>query len=595
MSANNHDYYAADHYKVDGSGVLYYTDSNEKVEMETSTPIANHSPMLQRIVRKDDGFDIKESVEFSARLNGRNEPAVCIDKKTMIGNQPHVNFSPGCRIYRGRGNIAKYSEFMQIQCEDAKIETVYTHTGWINLDGKRIFLNGENSIDENGLTPDYTVELDSDFKPFCFYPVEDDTAECFSTVMDGIAETVPDRVHIPLMAYTFLTPLNGMLREAGKEPCFSLYLIGKTGSYKSSISKLLLCFFGTFSYATPAPISFEDTQGMVARKMGVGADLPLLLDDRRPTNNSVDRLKYEGMEKKVSSAIGDRAARGRLNSDCTARTTITAKCNLMVTAEEAFVNIGSSSIARSVSIELEPDCVNFDNLQKLQDTPQHFNKVMQLYIQWLIKHWESINKNSDHLLKDYRKLFSEAGHARLATAFSQLMFGYHVFLCFLKDMEQITDEKAEKMLDRAKTIFLTMCDAQSKKVESEKPTTLFVNLLKEMLQSQKVRLKDVDSTSDFTPPNLIGYRDSDYLYLQSQNTYNAVVKFYAESGCTFPASRDSLWKMFMDEGKIRPGNSRGKNTSYKVKKIQGKSIKAIWLMASVLNENDDEKEEDLNE
>ena len=65
----------------------------------------------------------------------------------------------------------------------------------------------------------------------------------------------------------------------------------------------------------------------------------LLLDDRRPTNNAADKLKYESAEKYISSAIGDRAARGRLNADCTAKSSYTARCNLIVTAEEAFQNI----------------------------------------------------------------------------------------------------------------------------------------------------------------------------------------------------------------------------------------------------------------
>ena len=201
--------------------------------------------------------------------------------------------------------------------------------------------------------------------------------------------------------------------------------------------------------------------------------MPLLLDDRRPTNNSGDKQRYEGIEKFVSSAIGDRATRGRLNADSSAKVSYVAKSNLIVTAEEAFVNIGSSSIARSVSVELQPDTVNFNALQNLQDNPEHFNKVMQLYIQWVINHYDGILSASDNLLKEYREVFSEAGHARLATAFSQLMFGYAMYLLFLKDNQQITEDAFPVMMTRAKTVFMDMCEKQSKKVDSEKPTVLY--------------------------------------------------------------------------------------------------------------------------
>ena len=424
--------------------------------------------------------------------------------------------------------------------------------------------------------------------------MEDDVSDCFNTVIHKFTDAAPNWVQIPLLAYVFMTPLNGMLREEGKEPCFSLYLIGKTGSYKSSISKLLLCFFGGFSYATPSPVTFLDSKNAIGRKLGVGADLPLLLDDRRPTNNSTDKQIYEGTEKFVSSAIGDRAARGRLNADSSAKESYIAKSNLIVTAEEAFVNIGSSSIARSVSIELEPGSINFNGLLYLQDNPQHFNKVMQLYIQWVIKNWEQIKQSSDKLLKEYREVFSEAGHARLATAFSQMLFGYHMFLCFAKDMDQITEDEAASMLEQAKTVFLEMCDKQSKKVESEKPTLLFIELLKEMLETKTVNLVDLrksgqDGTTPIVSTRTIGYRDDDYIYLIPQQAYKQVVQFYSESGYTFPASKTSLWKMFRDEGKLLPDVNADRPD--RRKKLNNKSNRYIWLNADVLDSEEKEGKE----
>lgn len=592
MSKDNELLYAKGSYEVTPEGQLFYLQPLKDANGVSKEPIANHAPMLRRIVRKQDGFTTTEQIEFHARRNNMYELPVCVDKKTMIGNQPHVAFSPACRIYLGKGNVSHYSEFMAIQCEDATVENIYTHTGWIVSEtGERVFLNGSGSITKDGLVQDYSVELDPDFQHFQFYPVEVPVAECFDSVVRGLGKVVPENVYIPLLAYVFMTPLNDLLRHKGKEPCFSLYLIGKTGSYKSSISKMLLSFFGKFSYADTAPITFLDTQNAIGRKLAVGADLPLLLDDRRPTNNTADKLRYEGIEKYVSSAIGDRATRGRLNADSTAKTSYVARSNLIVTAEEAFVNIGSSSIARSVSVELQPDTVNFAELQSLQDVPEHFNKVMQLYVQWIIEHYDQINTESDGLIKEYREVFSKAGHARLATAFSQLLFGYTIYLLFLKDHGQLSESDGNSMIATAKSVFLEMCDKQSKKVEDEKPTVLFTELLKEMLETKRVTVSDlrkVKTVGDdvINQPTIgkghIGYRDDDYYYLIPQEAYTQVYKFYGESGYTFPASKTSLWKMFMDEGKVSPDVSR----IDKRKKINGKYTRYIWLRANVLDDSE---------
>ena len=271
-----------------------------------------------------------------------------------------------------------------------------------------------------------------------------------------------------------------------------------------------------------------------------------------------------------------------------------AKSNLIVTAEEAFVNIGSSSIARSVSVELQPDTVNFNALQNLQDNPEHFNKVMQLYIQWVINHYDGILSASDNLLKEYREVFSEAGHARLATAFSQLMFGYAMYLLFLKDNQQITEDAFPVMMTRAKTVFMDMCEKQSKKVDSEKPTVLFIDLLREMLETKRVFLSDLRKYQDtdgescnapITGKSCIGYRDDTCIYLIPQVAYTQVFTFYSESGYTFPASKTSLWKMLMDEGKIIPEVC--KNGSVRIdkrKKINGTVSRYIWVPSSLIDD-----------
>lgn len=584
-------------YEVDKEGILYNQIVSRDGNSVSVEPIANHAPLLQRIVRRDDGFIRTEKVEFRAKRNYRLEDAITIDKKTMIGGQPHAEFSPGCRIFRGYHYTAMYSDFMQMQCENAEAETIYTHTGWIVDDnGNMVFLNGNQSIDKNGLTGDYSVELDPDFKGFQFYPVEDDDVTCCETVLHGIAEAVPDWVYIPLLAYAFLSPLNNLLRTEGKEPCFSLYIIGKTGSYKSSLSKLLLCFFGRWSYADTAPITFLDTQNAVGRKLSVGADLPLLLDDRRPTNNPADKIRYEGLEKFVSSAIGDRAARGRLNADSTAKVSYVAKSNLIVTAEEAFVNIGSSSIARSVSIELQPDTVDFKGLQTLQDKPGHFNRVMQLYIEWIINHYDGIRNDCDNLLRKYRDEFSAAGHARLATAFSQMMFGYAMYLLFMQEQGGLSSEEVSGALKRAKTVFLDMCNTQSKKVETEKPTNLFVNLLREMLETKTVRVDSVNGKRSGVgnTGELIGYKDNTYYYLIPQSTYNQLVRFYGTSGYTFPASKSALWKMMLDEGKLIPElNQKSGNTrTDKRVKIGGKTSRYITIPIQVIEQSEEGENDD---
>lgn len=570
-------------------GTAIYREALRNANGIRNEPFMNFWPELVELKQVDDGFTVRDRVIFRAYRGGVYEPPVELEKKDMIGNQPHAKFSPACRIFRGSGNIPRCGELMEMQCEEANTRRVYAHTGWKMIDGKRVFLNGGYSVTADGLTDQYTVELDPDLaRCYRFVPFSGENA-CGVTM--SMYQLIPDFLVVPSLAYVFLSPLNEMLRTSGGEPCFSLYFIGKTGSYKSSWSKVLLGFFGQLGYAETAPITFLDTENAIGRKLGLGADIPLLLDDRRPTSNARDKLIYESKEKFVSSAIGDRAARGRLNADSTAKVSYIARCNLIVTAEEAFQNIGSSAIARSVSVELEPTTIQHDKLQVLQESTAALNKTMQLYLQWVIQNYDEIKHRSGETLRQYRDYFSNAGHARLATAFSQMMFGYTQFLRFMTDQEQLDNERAEQMAKRALDIFREMCEQQSRKVEREKPTLLFVELLKEMLETKQCSIADIgDNPSQLVKPNIIGYRDNDYLYLIGNTAYSAVRQFYAKQGNEFPSSTINLWKMFRDEGKLIPDVTG--NRVDKRKRISGKSGRYIWLRADLLDEKESEENTD---
>ena len=575
-------------YVVNKDGTAFYREPLKDSSGFIDTPFMNFSPILQKLKRIDDGFIQTDKITFRALRRGILESPIDIEKKDMIGNQPHAKFGAGCRVYLGSKNIARCGEMMGMQCEDADIETVYTHSGWKIIDGERVFLNGTNSITANGLTNRYIVELDSDLeKCYGFFPCDD--SDRYSTLLKLLPSAAPGELVIPSLAYCFMTPLNGMLRDKGAEPSFSFYLVGKTGTFKSSWSKILLGFFGRINYGDPAPINFENTKNAIGRKLALGADMVLLLDDRRPTNNAADKLKYESAEKYISSAIGDRAARGRLNADCTAKSSYTARCNLIVTAEEAFQNIGESSIARSVSVELKPGMIDFDKMAELQNKTRHLNAIMAEYIQWLIENYDSISDRLGKKSIEYRKLFTDAGHPRIATAFSNLMLGYSMLIAFLQHKDLITKNQAAEMKKSAEQIFLMLCQRQSDRVKSDKPTLLFINLLRQMLEIRQVDIIDLkEQTIDGVAVNpqtpserTIGYRDDHYIYLIPDVSYTAVYNFYGRSGNTFPSSKAALWRQFKDEGKLMTDNER---VDYR-KTIKGKTGRYIAIRKDVLTED----------
>ena len=580
-------------YYSDSSGFLYHIEPTKNGEGWVDTAIANFTPELVELTRRDNGFEVSDAVRFRAFRNGQYEPAVEIQKSDILSNHPDQKFGIGCRIFIGRQNAQRLAEAMQMQAETANVKTIYAQTGFREIDGELVYLNGDNSITKDGLSDAYAVELDPDLAR-CYRFLNCDISEndCYQVLMRLIPQVAPDWVTVPCLAYCFMSPLSRILRGKGMEPSFSFYIVGRTGSYKSSWAKVLLSFFGKISYAEPSPISFLDTQNAIGRKLALISDMPVLLDDRRPSTVAEDRNRYEGIEKFVSSAIGDRASRGRLNADSTGKTSYVARSNVFVTAEEAFNNIGSSAIARSVSVELQPNTIDFAQLSVLQKHTPHLNKLMQLFVQWLICNYNRVSHSIDDRLEEYREKFASAGHPRLATAFSNLTLGYRVLLDFLVDKKQLTEQAADNQLGDAIKIFLSMCKKQSDKVENEKPTKLFIKLLKELVETKQVRINDLSLQTAFADtiinpqePNekTIGYRDANYYYLIPTAAYNAVYQHYSRSGFTFPASPAALWKAFLDEKLLYPEGKRPDRR----KKINGKTGRYITLFAVAVDADEE--------
>ena len=84
-----------------------------------------------------------------------------------------------------------------------------------------------------------------------------------------------------LIALVFLTPLNEFLNQVLYMPKFVLYLIGRTGTRKSTLAALFLSFFGRFS-GTDLPLSFSDTLNSILSSIYTLKDVLTCIDDFHP-------------------------------------------------------------------------------------------------------------------------------------------------------------------------------------------------------------------------------------------------------------------------------------------------------------------------
>ena len=70
-------------YYGDGLGNLYHVEPLKNDAGWAETKIANFTPELVELTRKDNGFEVSEAVRFRAFRNGRYDPTIEIQKSDI--------------------------------------------------------------------------------------------------------------------------------------------------------------------------------------------------------------------------------------------------------------------------------------------------------------------------------------------------------------------------------------------------------------------------------------------------------------------------------------------------------------------------------
>lgn len=584
---NKHYLDIGEHYFIGADGSLYYVEpiiKDGEITGQTETAIANHAPILKEQRLTDNGIELTEELIFTVRRNYQMSGDIAVTLKEILSQTPTLKFGAACRIYLGKGYKSRYSEAMQIQCENAPRSTLYQRTGYAIIDGQRVFLNGDNSVTAKGLTDKYNVAFSGQLSNYRFTAERHESR--FDTLLKLLPSTAPQKLIYAGLGLSFLTPLNALLRDEGIEPCFILYFTGKTGTRKTTLAKLFLNFFGSFDNGTAPPAGFRDTPNAVEKKFALTDSTLVLLDDRIPSTTPKVKAQMETMEQSVARQIGDRSGRARMNADGSLKPTYRPNCNLIITAEESFSNVGESAIARSISVELKPGDIELTALTETQQRAMELNECMSDYIQFVIQNWESLKTTLKPLFLELRSKAQNGGHGRLAECVAHLQIGVCTMCDWLISVGVLNEAQASELKSRSWSVFVELAEEQNRRIAEEKPVKLFLDAIKEMLDRRTIIFKAVDDSNNYLSDKMMGFTDGEFYYCYPDSIYTEVRKFYGSQDKSFPLGKGAIFQQLATENLIE--TDRGQST--KAKRIEGKRSRFLWLKAAAL-ENEEENEQ----
>ena len=561
-------------YKV-VDGCLYKEITNKSGI--TSKKLCNFLPYIVSEVSVDDGAEVKTVLRLGGvHSSGRVLPEIDVTGAELgTFNWLIERWGADCVLEPERSVKDYVRHAIQKTAENADRIQIYHVTGWKLIDNHWEYLlpnDGKHDVSLRGKISRYE-KADS-------WTVSDLSSAYFMTSYFPFA---PDEITLPLLAFTFLTPLNEFLHQANCEPKFVLCLLGRTGTRKSTLAALFLSFFGRFN-SSDLPLSFRDTANSIMYNAFSLKDVLTCIDDFHPSGRK-EANKLTETAQLIMRGYGDRIGRGRLKSDSTPMESRPPQGNAIITAEQA-PDIGESGTARYFCLELRDGMIDLTNLSKFQREAEKgtLRSCMLAYTEWIKKRFlkdKDTERSFVNQLKKsfqyYRQEFVDTGircHGRVPEIYAWLMIGMEFFLSFLLDHEIISEEDYQATFIRCRDCLYELAKKQSMNIDHDKPTHKFIRKLYSLIESGQAVLLDKNNPVEFKPVNYVGYQDDEYYYLNADIAHKQVKRLCGEQEEAFSISKNGLIKALAEEGLTVC--DKGKNT--KSIRIGDKTLRFICLI-----------------
>lgn len=534
---------------------------------KTERLLCNFVAIINEEITVDDGLEIHKIFKVAGKHEqGYDLPVITVPENPFLSmNWIIGKWGARCIIEPGQAVKDRLRHCIQKISKNTSNKTIFKFTGWNFYNNRWIYLHSGGAIGASNIE----VSLDGRLKNYKFPEKCNLIYKNAEEMFEEFTNCAPKKVILPLLAFVFLTPLNEFLRHTGIEPKFIIYLLGKTGCGKSTITAILLSFFGNFS-GTELPMSFMDTANSIVSKAFTLKDVLTCVDDYKPSGK-YDMSAMDKTAQQLVRSYGERTGRQRLKSDSSEMKQKYPRGNAILTGEQ-IPRIEESGMARMLILEIESGDVNFNKITQMQENVRNnaYSSIMKMYIQWLQKVFldeneeifiELLRENFIEYRDRFRNKLGKIVHPRIPDTLAFLKIGYNYFLEFLH-LEKCKMNLRTKEFDE---ILENLAKMHSEISLADKPTVKFITTLKDMITSGTVRIQEknqqyVGTNTDTNKP-LIGYRDDEFYYFLPKITYNQVCRFYAGQGENFPTTQAALLKQLAEESFI--AYEKGRNTLIK--------------------------------
>jgi hypothetical protein len=455
------------------------------------------------------------------------------------------------------------------------------------------------------------VELEPGFPDYYLPPVPDSPEALAEAVGRSwrLLQVAPLRVTAPLLAAAYAAPLSEILVLDS-----TLWLWGRTGSFKSTVAALFLSHFGYFS-EDDLSLNFEWTPNALEKMLFLAKDVLALVDDWRP---GVTRAESDEMDRKaqrLARTVGNRQGRGRMFSDTRLRGAYAPRGVVAVTAEALPEGPTFQSVAaRIFSTNLSGDEVDLAKVSEMKKNRRMLSVAMAGYVRHVAAHYDRL---ADELparherLRDILREKLPGSHPRTPDTAAVLIAALQQLRDYTVGVGAMGEEEAQAAYERARDGVVEAARAHVAATSGGDPSTRFVEIMLSLFDSGRAHLEDREAKkpphgcerlgwSDISPGGgegppyyapeggHIGWADEGHLYLHPQLAYAAVSEFAQRGNIPFGIKPGALWDAMARSGSSLADQGRSTTTA----RVRGETKRVIKMPRSAVFAPEGEEERD---
>jgi DNA polymerase-1 len=502
---------------------VFYTFDGEKLK-----ELANFIGEVIEEVSRDDGAEVEKLFKIEMTLaSGRTLPAKYVKASEFFEMRwPLEIGGVAAVVSAGMGVKDKLREAMQLKSADAVKRTIFSHTGFRNLDGAWRYLHAGGAVGGGN----YEVALGPAFDKFRLPDSTDDAPGAVRWSF-RLLRCAPMKVTGPLWACVHLAPVAFILG-----PDFALYLHAVSGEWKSSLAALFQAFFGNYDRKS-FPASWESTENFIEQVLFAMKDALTVIDDYAPQQSSFAQRDLERKAQRIIRAIGNRQGRGRMRADTTLRQTRPPRGLVVMTGED--LPPGHSIMARLFVVDVKRAEIDAAAFTAVQQNVGRLPHAMRGYLEWLAP---QIPHLMEHLPQAFREAHRRAmqaghGHLRAPEAVAFLSIGMDLGLQYATEIGAITAAEADTIREESWAAFTAGAQEQGQRVADEDPSAVVFGKLQTILAQGRVVLCEPEQpleSTDRVGVHAIGWRDERYVYLIPDAAREAVVRATTGDGIHVP-------------------------------------------------------------